>query len=259
MVGTELKDKVALVTGGASGIGKAISLKFASQGAEVHILELNESQTGKTLEEIKGFGGKAEMHACNVADQSQVEKVVQAILKKSPIHILVNNAGIAHVGKLEDTSEEDLDRLYQVNVKGVYNCMKAVIGHMKEKGGGVILNMASIASSVGLSDRFAYSMTKGAVLTMTYSVAKDYVGHHIRCNSISPARIHTPFVDGFLAKNYPDRVDEMFEVLSKTQPMGRMGKPEEVAELALFLCSDKAAFITGTDYPIDGGFIKLNG
>jgi 2-keto-3-deoxy-L-fuconate dehydrogenase len=258
MSGTELKGKVALITGGASGIGKAISLKFASQGAAVHILELNEAQARETLDEIKGFGGKASVHACNVADKTQVEKVVQAILQTSPIHILVNNAGIAHVGKLEDTSEEELDRLYQVNIKGVYNCMQAVIQHMKEKGGGVILNMASIASSVGIADRFAYSMTKGAVLTMTYSVAKDYVGHKIRCNSISPARIHTPFVDGFLAKNYPDKVDEMFEALSKTQPIGRMGKPEEVAELALFLCSDKASFITGTDYPIDGGFIRLN-
>ena len=129
---------------------------------------------------------------------------------------------------------------------------------MKDKGG-VILNMASIASSVGITDRFAYSMSKGAVLTMTYSVAKDYVGYGIRCNSISPARIHTPFVDGFISKNYPGREEEMFENLSKTQPIGRMGKPEEVGDLALYLCSDEASFITGTDFPIDGGFIKLNG
>lgn len=136
--------------------------------------------------------------------------------------------------------------------------MQAVIAGMKENGG-VILNMASIASSVGISDRFAYSMSKGAVLTMTYSIAKDYIAHGIRCNSISPARIHTPFVDGFIKANYPGNEKEMFENLSKTQPIGRMGKPDEVANLALYLCSDEASFITGTDFPIDGGFIKLNG
>lgn len=259
MLGTELKDKVALITGGASGIGKAISLKFASQGAEVHILELDIAKAQNTVDEIKGFGGRAVLHQCNVAEQAKVKEVVNAILENAPIHILVNNAGIAHVGNLEKTTEEDMDRLYQVNIKGVYNCTLACISQMKKNKGGVILNMASVASSLGIADRFAYSMTKGAVLSMTYSVAKDYVGDNIRCNSISPARIHTPFVDGFLAKNYPDKVEEMFDALSKTQPIGRMGKPEEVAELALFLCSDKAAFITGTDYPIDGGFIKLNG
>ena len=149
--------------------------------------------------------------------------------------------------------------MYKVNVKGVYNCIQAVIPTMKQQGSGVIINMASIASSVGIADRFAYSMSKGAVLTMTYSVAKDYVGFGIRCNSISPARVHTPFVDGFIKKNYSGKEAEMFDALSKTQPIGRMGKPEEIANLALYLCSDEAAFITGTDFPIDGGFIKLNG
>ncbi|NNE76549.1 MAG: SDR family oxidoreductase, partial [Pricia sp.] len=158
----------------------------------------------------------------------------------------------------ENTTTSDLDRLYEVNIKGIFNCMKASISSMK-KNGGVIINMASIASSVGINDRFAYSMTKGAVLTMTYSVAKDYIGYGIRCNSISPGRVHTPFVDGFISKNYPGKEKEMFEKLSKTQPIGRMVKPEEVANLALYLCSDEASFITGTDFPIDGGFIKLNG
>jgi NAD(P)-dependent dehydrogenase (short-subunit alcohol dehydrogenase family) len=130
---------------------------------------------------------------------------------------------------------------------------------MKKNGGGAILNIASIAATLGISERFVYSMTKGAVYTMTLSVAKDFLKDNIRCNSISPARIHTPFIDGYLAKNYPGREPEMFEKLSKTQPIGRMGRPDEVAALALFLCSDQAGFITGTDYPIDGGFIKLSG
>jgi NAD(P)-dependent dehydrogenase (short-subunit alcohol dehydrogenase family) len=174
------------------------------------------------------------------------------------IDILVNSAGIAHIGKLENTSEADLERIFQVNVKGVYNTMFAVIQQMKKQGGGVILNLCSVAASVGIADRFAYSMSKGAVLTMTLSVAKDYIQDNIRCNSISPARVHTSFVDGFLKNNYPGKEAEMFEKLSRTQPIGRMGKPNEIAALALYLCSEEAAFVTGTDYPIDGGFITLN-
>lgn len=247
-----------MLTGGASGIGRAISITLALSGGHVHILEYDMEKGKKTVDDILSATGKATLHQCDVSDQKGVAKSIEGIASKGSIDILVNNAGIAHVGNIEDTSGADMDRVYNVNVKGVYNCMQAVIPHMKKKGG-VILNMASIASSVGISDRFAYSMSKGAVLTMTYSVAKDYLEHNIRCNSISPARVHTPFVDGFIKKNYPGKEREMFERLSKTQPIGRMGTPEEVAHLALYLCSDEASFITGTDFPIDGGFIKLNG
>ncbi|WP_291870275.1 SDR family oxidoreductase [Maribacter sp.] len=253
-----LKQKTAIITGGASGIGKAIARRFADQGAYVHILEFNEETGNQTIEEILKEGGKAYFHPCDVSNQEQVKNIVAGISKNQQIDILVNNAGVAHVGNVENTSEEDMDRIYRVNIKGVYNCIHAVVPYMKIHGG-VILNMASIASSVGISDRFAYSMSKGAALTMTYSVAKDYVAHGIRCNSISPARVHTPFVDGFIEKNYPGKEAEMFDKLSKTQPIGRMGRPEEIANLALYLCSDEASFITGTDFPIDGGFIKLNG
>jgi NAD(P)-dependent dehydrogenase (short-subunit alcohol dehydrogenase family) len=137
--------------------------------------------------------------------------------------------------------------------------MQACVGHMKAKGGGVILNLASIAASAGLADRFAYSTSKGAVVAMTYSVARDYLSANIRCNCISPARVHTPFVDNYLRKTYPGREQEMFEKLSQAQPIGRMAEPEEVASLALFLCSDEASFITGVDYPLDGGFFNLHG
>ena len=171
----------------------------------------------------------------------------------------MNNAGIAHIGTATSTTETDFDRLLNVNVKGVYNCLHAVIPFMQKNGGGAILNTASIAGSLGLADRFAYSTTKGAVIAMTYSVAKDYLKDSIRCNCISPARVHTPFIDGYLKNNYPGKEQEMFEKLSKTQPIGRMGTPDEIAALALFLCSDQAAFITGTDYVIDGGFVKLGG
>ena len=254
-----LKGKSAIVTGGASGIGKAISETFANQGAVVHILEFNAESAAKTVEEINENGGQAYFYECDVSNHKQVTDVINSITVSHTIDILINNAGIAHVGNIENTGEEDLDRVYNVNVKGVYNCIHALIPKMKANGGGVIINMASIAASVGISDRFAYSMSKGAALTMTYSVAKDYINDGIRCNCISPARVHTPFVDGFIKKNYPGKEAEMFEALSKTQPIGRMGKPTEIANLALYLCSDEASFITGTDFPIDGGFIKLNG
>jgi NAD(P)-dependent dehydrogenase (short-subunit alcohol dehydrogenase family) len=253
-----LTDKKALVTGGGSGIGKAIAIALAEQGANVHILEVNTIPAKETAAEIKAKGGKAQAHACDVSNQKEVFKTVNAITADGAIDILINNAGIAHIGNVELTTEADIDRVYQVNIKGVYNCIYACIKDMKNRGG-VIINMASVAATVGISDRFAYSMTKGAVLTMTYSVAKDYLTYGIRCNSISPARVHTPFVDGYLKQNYPGMEKEMFERLSQTQPIGRMGRPEEIANLAVYLCSDEASFITGTDFPIDGGFIRLNG
>lgn len=208
---------------------------------------------------IRDEGGKAQWSLCDVSNQQQVKDIFARITSGGAINILVNNAGVSHIGKLENTPEEEFDRVYRINVKGVYNCMYAALGSMKSAGGGVILNLASVAGLAGLADRFAYSMSKGAVLTMTYSVARDYVGYNIRCNCISPARVHTPFVDGFLRKNYPGREEEMMQKLSQLQPIGRMGQPEEVASLALFLCSDAASFITGSNYPIDGGFLNLHG
>lgn len=250
-----LKNKNAIITGGGSGIGKAIAVLFAKQGASVHIIELNANAAEEVVKEIMANGGNATAHSCNVANQQQVKEVFNKI---GAIHILVNNAGIAHVGKADTTGEEDFDRVVNVNIKGVYNCIHTAIPFLRTSGGGIVLNMASVAAWVGLPDRFAYSTAKGAVMAMTLSVAKDYITENIRCNSISPARVHTPFVDGFINKNYPGQEKKMFEKLSKTQPIGRMALPEEIAALALYLCSDEASFITGCDYPIDGGFIKLN-
>lgn len=253
-----LKNKTALITGGASGIGLAIAKTFAAAGASVHILDLNQAQAEQAVNEIQKTGGQAMSHMVDIANQSETIAVVNQIAGQGPIHLLVNNAGVSHIGTVETTTEADFDRIYRINIKGVYNCLFAAIPHLKANGGGVVLNMASIAATLGIPDRFAYSMSKGAVLTMTLSVAKDYLKDNIRCNCISPARVHTPFVDGFIAKTYPGREAEMFEKLSKTQPIGRMAEPEEVGALALYLCSDEAGFITGCDYPLDGGFTRLN-
>ena len=250
-----LDKKIAVITGGGSGIGKAIATRFARQGAVVHIVELSTESAAETSEEIKKAGGTVLTHSCNVANQKEVSSVFG---NTGAIDILVNNAGIANIGKADTTSEDDFDRVMSVNVKGVYNCIFAAIPQLRKSGGGVILNMASVAALTGLAERFAYSTSKGAILAMTMSVARDYMAENIRCNSISPARVHTPFVDGYIKKNYPGKEKEMFDKLSKAQPIGRMGTPDEVANLALYLCSDEASFITGIDYPIDGGFLKLN-
>jgi len=250
-----LTGKSAAITGAGSGIGKDTALLFARQGAVVHVIELNEEAAATTVSEIMANGGQAVAHVCDVTDQREVKNTVGHIGR---LDILVNSAGISHIGKAEDTSEDDFDKVFKVNVKGVYNCLQAAVITMKQQGSGVILNLASVANHIGLADRFAYSMSKGAVFAMTLSVAKDYLQYGIRCNCISPARVHTPFVDGFLKKNYPGKEAEMFEKLSRSQPIGRMAKPIEIAGIILYLCSDEASFITGCDYPIDGGVINLN-
>ena len=254
-----LDGKVAVITGAGSGIGQAIALRFAAHGATIHVLDVSESSASHTVNQIGSTGGTANAHVCDVTKQNEVKATFEAIFIGGRVDILVNNAGVSHIGTVESTTEEDFDRLLRVNVKGFYNCMHAMVPHMREHGGGVILNMASIAGTAGIPDRFAYSTTKGAVVAMTYSVARDYLADNIRCNCISPARVHTPFVDDYLKKNYPGREEEMFGKLAKAQPIGRMAEPSEVASLALFLCSDESSFITGTDYPLDGGFCNLRG
>jgi len=251
-----LDGKNAVVTGAGSGIGRAIAKTFAAQGARVFVLERDESAGAQTVAEIAAAGGSASAMRCDVADAGSVAGAFETVIAESArIDILVNNAGIAHIGTVADTAEEDLDRIYSVNVKGVYLCSKAAVPSMVAAGGGVILNLASIASLIGLTERFAYSMSKGAVLAMTRSIAVDYVKQGIRCNCVCPARVHTPFVDGYLRDTYPGREQEMFKQLSEYQPIGRMAEPEEVAALALYLCSDEASFITGQAYPIDGGVL----
>lgn len=251
-----LDQKIALVTGAGSGIGRAIALAFARQGAVVYAADTNEQAARGTQALAEGDSESVVPCHVDVSSKATVEALVARIGEEhGRLGILVNNAGVSHVGNVEATTEEDFERLFQVNVKGVYLCTQVALARMVPQGAGVILNMASIASLVGVKDRFAYSMTKGAVLTMTYSTAIDYVDKGIRCNAICPARVHTPFVDDFIAKNYPGRESEVFGQLSRYQPVGRMGRPDEVAALAVYLCSDEAAFVTGAAYPIDGGVL----
>jgi NAD(P)-dependent dehydrogenase (short-subunit alcohol dehydrogenase family) len=250
----DLQGKTAVITGAGSGIGAAIAKLFAARGARLIAVDRDAGSAVRTADAITAAGGRAAAETCDVADAAAVAALFAALEGANErIDILVNNAGIVHVGTIEQTTPDDLDRLYRVNVVGVYLCARAAIPLMLRQGGGVILNMASIASLVGLPDRFAYSMTKGAVLTMTRSIAVDYMRRGVRCNCICPARIHTPLVDGYLANNYPGREAEMMRTLSEYQPIGRMGTPDEVASLALYLCSDEAAFVTGQAYPLDGG------
>jgi len=254
-----LSGKRAIITGGASGIGLAIAKAFAQHGALVVIVDRNQDGAAAAAREITAWGAVADARVCDVADAESVRQVFDEIFAQGRVHLLVNCAGIAHVGTVTTTSEDDFDRVMRINVRGMYLCLRATVAHMKQHGGGVILNMASIAASAGLPDRFAYSTSKGAVLAMTFSVARDCLKDNIRCNAISPARVHTPFVDGFVAKNYPGREAEMMKELGQAQPIGRMAEPEEVASLAVWLCSDQASFVTGVDYPLDGGYMNLRG
>lgn len=247
----ELYNKKAIVTGAGSGIGKATALLLARQGAIVYGVDLNSRAMADT---VKESFGKITPIICNVTDQKDVREKFAGI---GAMDIMVNCAGISNIGTATTTSEEDFMKVFGVNVKGVYNCLHQGIPLMRKKGG-VIINITSVANHSGIADRFAYSMTKGAVDAMTLSVAKDYIKDNIRCNSVSPARVHTPFVDDYLKRTYPGREDEMYKKLEATQPIGRMGRPDEIAALILYLCSDEASFITGSDFPIDGGFIKLN-
>ena len=252
-----LKNKTAIITGAASGIGLAIAKVFAGAEANVCMLDLSASSLSDAKKEIVKECGNCTVSTfvCDVTNEGQVKDVfAQVVHTYGRLDCLVNNAGISAVGTVLEATKEEMDRVYNVNVVGVFFGLKYGVKHMLSDGkGGAIVNLASIASLIGMKDRFVYQMTKGAVLTMTLSVATDYVKKGIRCNCVAPGRVHTPFVDGYLKKNYPGEEAEKFKEFSEYQPMGRMGQPHEIANLILYLCSDESGFVTGSAYPIDGG------
>ena len=250
-----MKNKTILITGGASGIGLALVEKFTTEGSNVYFIDSNGLLGRQVEKEFQEKGKSVTFLEVDIREESQVQLAIQSIPSK--LDVLINNAGISHIGNLASTTLADFERLFAVNVSGMFLCSQAALPKLIEEGGGSILNMCSVAATMGISDRFAYSMTKGATLSMTLSIARDYVNQGIRCNCISPGRVHTPFVDGFLVKNYPGKEQEMFEKLAATQPIGRMGTPTEIAELAYFISSDAGKFITGSNFTIDGGFTGI--
>jgi 2-keto-3-deoxy-L-fuconate dehydrogenase len=240
-----LHNKTALVTGAGSGIGAAIAETFAGAGAKVFVTDRDEKAGRIIAERI----GKAEFLPLDVAQEDQCDRVARQVGR---LDILVNNAGIGHVGTMLQTTGTDMDRLYAVNVRGVFNVTKAFLPGMVERKYGVIVNIASIGGIVGVRDRLAYCTTKFAVVGLTKSMALDHALEGIRVNCICPGRVETPFVSARL-KEYPDP-EKAYREMAATQAQGRMGKPEEIAAAALYLASDEAAFITGTALLIDGGW-----
>ncbi len=248
-----LRNKITLVTGAGSGIGAAIVETFARAGAFVFVTDRDENTGRGIAEKIKAQGGSAEFQALDVTSEENCQRVAQTVVSvKSRLDILVNNAGIGHVGTLLQTSGADLDRLYAVNVRGVFNVSRVFLPDMLKRKSGNIINLASIGGVVGVRDRVAYCTTKFAVAGLTRSMALDHAKDGIRVNCICPGRVETPFVAARLAE-YPDP-DKARQEMSATQAVGRMGKPEEIAAAALYLACDESAFVTGAEFIIDGGF-----
>jgi 2-keto-3-deoxy-L-fuconate dehydrogenase len=248
-----LDQKVALVTGAASGIGAAIAETFARAGAFVFVADRDETGGHRTAEAIGGAGGEAQFLSLDVANEAHCEAARAAVHARcGKLDVLVNNAGVGHVGTMMQTTGADLDRIYSVNVRGVFNVTKAFLPAMIERRAGNVINLASIGGVVAVRDRLAYTTSKFAVVGFTKALALDHAREGIRCNCICPGRVETPFVKARLAE-YPDR-EKAYQEMASTQALGRMARPEEIAAAALYLASDESSFVTGTDFIIDGGW-----
>lgn len=252
-----LDQKVAFVTGAGSGIGEQIARLFAQQGAHVILADIRQDAAERVAGEIKNAGGSARTQQLDVADEAQVKAAIQrVVVEEGRLDIIVNNAGISHVGNILETSLEDWESVMRVNARGVFLCAREAVRQMlaQAPAGGTIINMASVAATIGLERRLPYSASKGAVLALTRSIAIDFVTQGIRCNAICPGTVHTPFVEGYLARNFAGHEDEVRQQLHARQPLGRMGRPDEIAYAALYLASDEASFVTGSALVIDGGW-----
>ncbi len=249
----DLTGKTAFITGAASGIGEASAAVLAQAGAFVYVADLDEANGKRVAAEIKNDGGRSAFFELNVADQNECAAAANAVAANhGALDILVNNAGIGAVGTILETSEDDLDRLYAVNVRGMFSLTKAFLPQMIERRYGVIINTSSIGGIVAIKDRLAYCTTKFAVVGLTKCLALDHARQGIRANAICPGRVETPFVKARLAE-YPDP-QKAYAEMAATKAVGRMATPAEIAASVLYLASDEAAFVTGTALTIDGGF-----
>ena len=249
-----LKDKVALVTGAGSGIGRASAIRFAEEGAKVMVADVRTESAQNTVAEIGKAGGSAKSIAVDVRVGAEVEKMVEETVRLfGRLDILFNNAGVFVPKNVVDTTEQEWDWVVDVCMKGVFFGCKYAIPHMIKQGGGVIINTASGAGIEGVPNLGAYQAAKGGVVIMSKGIALDFAKHNIRCNTICPGVIETPIAEN--CNTIPAGASQMmWERTGIMHPLGRNGKPEEVAALATFLASDQAAFITGVAVPIDGGF-----
>lgn len=252
-----LDKKIAFVTGAGSGIGEHIARLFSRQGAHVVLADIREDAAQRVAGEIQKAGGSAGVQQLDVGEESEVKAAIERVAAtEGRLDILVNNAGISHVGTILETSLEEWERVMRVNARGVFLCAREGVRQMlaQSPGGGVIINMSSVAATIGIDRRLPYCSSKGAVLALTRSIAIDFATQGIRCNAICPGTVQTPFVDGYLARNFAGREDEVRQQLHARQPIGRMGRPDEIANAALYLASDEAAFVTGSALVIDGGW-----
>lgn len=249
----DLQGKTALVTGAASGIGEAVAETLAHAGAFVYLADIDENAGNAVAERLEQAGMSVGFVQLDVADEAACRDTADVVLEqRGRLDILVNNAGIGHVGTILETDADDLDRLYSVNVRGMFSLTKAFLPGMIERKRGVVVNMASIGGVVAIADRLAYCTTKFAVVGFTKCLALDHAKDGIRAIAVCPGRVETPFVKKRIAE-YPDPAKAYAE-MSATQALGRMATPQEVAASVLYLASDEASFVTGTAFEIDGGF-----
>lgn len=252
-----LDKKIAFVTGAGSGIGEQIARLYAQQGAHVVLNDIRVDAAERVASEIRDAGGCSRAQQLDVADEPQVKAALERVVAtEGRVDIVVNNAGVSHVGTILETNLEDWERVMSVNARGVFLCSKYAVTHMlaQNPAGGILVNIASVAGMIAIDQRFPYSASKGAVISMTRSIAIDFVTQGIRCNAICPGTVQTPFVEGYLARNFAGHEDEVRQQLHARQPIGRMGKPDEIAYAALYLASDEASFVTGSTLVIDGGW-----